>query len=112
MIGRKDDGTADGLPVKDRWDLLPLGAVRAIIRVLMHGSAKYGDNNWRAVTDHRRRYYAAALRHLTAWHEGERDDVESGMSHLAHAGCCVLFLLARDGEAPSVVPIEETLPIR
>jgi hypothetical protein len=83
---------------KDRWDLLPIAATREIVRVLTFGATKYDDENWRKVPDGRRRYYAAALRHLTAWFEGELRDPETGFSHLAHAGCCVLFLLAL--EAP------------
>lgn len=35
----------------------------------------------------------AALRHITAWIEGEDKDWESGLSHLAHAICCLTFLL-------------------
>ena len=33
------------------------------------------------------------LRHIFAWASGERVDAESGLSHLAHAGANVLFLL-------------------
>lgn len=85
--GRKDDAG------KPRWDLLPIGAVREVVRVLTHGADRYGDDNWRRVEDGRRRYYAAALRHLTSWWEGERADPDTGFSHLAHAASCLLFLL-------------------
>lgn len=78
---------------KDRWDLLPTRAVRSLVRVLAHGALKYGEGNWRLVPETRKRYYAAAQRHLTAWWEGETFDPESGLPHLAHAACCVLFLL-------------------
>lgn len=78
---------------KPRWDLLPIKPATEIIRVLTFGSRKYGDNNWKHVESPKRRYYAAALRHLTAWADGERHDPESGYHHLAHAGCCILFLL-------------------
>jgi len=33
------------------------------------------------------------LRHLTAWWAGEDLDPESGLHHLAHAACCLMFLL-------------------
>jgi len=78
---------------KDRWDLLPPVALRPIVQVLTFGSHKYGDNNWQKVPDARRRYYAALQRHITAWYEGEPNDSESGLPHLAHAGCCLVFLL-------------------
>mgnify|MGYP001558282212 CR=1 FL=1 len=52
-----------------------------------------GDRNWEAGFDWSRPY-DALQRHLTAWWEGEDLDPESGLSHLAHCGCCLLFLLA------------------
>ena len=78
---------------KDRWDLLPLRATREIVRALTFGASKYGDENWRLVDNHRGRYWAAAWRHGVAWLLGEKLDPESGLHHLAHMGCCVLFLL-------------------
>lgn len=66
---------------KDRWDLLPVNAARAIVRVLTFGARKYDPENWRRVPDAKRRYYAAALRHMTSWWEGEKLDPESTTSH-------------------------------
>lgn len=85
--GRKDDLG------KLRFDLLPAAPVQEIVKVLTFGCAKYGPNNWQNVEDPIERYYAAAMRHLNAWRLGERNDPESGIHHLAHAGCSVLFLL-------------------
>ena len=79
---------------KLRWELLPLGPIRSVIKVIMLGSEKYADDNWKHVDDWRRRYYAAAMRHLTDWFEGEEIDPESGESHLSHALCCLIFLWA------------------
>ena len=39
------------------------------------------------------RYFAAMCRHVFAWWGGEDADPETGYSHLAHAGCCLLFLM-------------------
>jgi hypothetical protein len=64
-----------------------------VLRVLEFGAKKYGAENWREVPDARRRYYDAADRHLRAWWEGEALDPDTGESHLAHAACCLLFLL-------------------
>lgn len=80
---------------KPRWDLVPMRAVQAIADVLAHGARKYGANNWQGLEDFEARYYAAALRHLTAWRGGEHTDPESGLPHLAHAACSVVFLLSR-----------------
>lgn len=91
-VGRKlDDG-------KEPWHLVPFAAARAVVRVLAFGARKYAPNNWRRVENARDRYFSAALRHLVAWHQGERVDPESGLPHLAHAACCVLFLLAPEEE--------------
>jgi hypothetical protein len=89
--GRKDDAE------KTRWDLLPMLAVESIVKVLMFGAKKYGADNWQQVPESRRRYYAAAMRHLAAFWNGQRCDPETGLPHLAHAGCCIIFLLALDG---------------
>lgn len=78
---------------KDRWDLLPLWPVEQVVKVLTFGAAKYGPNNWQLVEGRADRYFAATMRHLTRWRLGESNDPESGLSHLAHAACCVLFLL-------------------
>lgn len=78
---------------KARWDLLPLGPMRAVIDVLGFGIRKYAVDNWQHVKDAERRYYAATMRHVTDWRRGERLDPESGKHHLAHAVCCLLFLL-------------------
>jgi hypothetical protein len=87
--GRKDDGG------KIRVDLLPIGALQEVARVLTFGANKYGANNWQNV-EPRSRYYGAALRHLFARGRGETHDSESGLPHLAHAACCILFLLSAE----------------
>lgn len=87
QIGRKFDGG------KPDWTLVPMGAVEEIVKVLMFGAQKYERDNWQHVEDGERRYLAAAVRHLGAVIDGEDLDPESGLPHLAHAGCCVLFAL-------------------
>jgi hypothetical protein len=79
---------------KLRYDLLPFEAIDQIVDVLGYGSRKYADNNWKIVPDARRRYIAAALRHISAYQRGEMIDPESGLQHLAHAACSLVFLLA------------------
>lgn len=91
---RGDDAKKDhGKPM---WDLLPFNQVKQIVEVLTFGASKYGPNKWQAVEDGRNRYFAALMRHLTAWLDGEKLDPESGKHHLAHAGCCLLFLMWLD----------------
>lgn len=78
---------------KARWDLLPMDAINDVARVLMYGATKYKDRNWEKGMDWGR-LHGAALRHLAAWSQGTEADEETGLSHLAHAACCVLMLLA------------------
>lgn len=78
---------------KPDWTLLPMGPIISIIKVLEFGKDKYGRDNWKSVPDARRRYQAAAFRHLSAMVDGEWLDSESSLPHAAHLGCCVLFLL-------------------
>ncbi len=78
---------------KLQWSLLPLAPMRQIIRVLMRGAKKYEPDSWKHVKGARERYYDAMTRHITDWWDGERNDPEWGLHHLAHAGCCLLFLL-------------------
>lgn len=78
---------------KRPFDLLPVVATEHVVDVLGYGASKYGPENWRNLEDPMRRYYAAALRHLFAWKRGEVYDPESGLPHLAHAACGLMFLL-------------------
>lgn len=87
VIGTKHD---QGKPI---LGAVPPHAELAVGRVLTFGSNKYARGNWDKVEDHENRYMDAALRHLNAHRRGELTDSESGESHLAHAACCILFML-------------------
>jgi hypothetical protein len=76
---------------KLRWDLLPIDCVEDVVKILSFGAKKYGSNNWQGVEPDR--YYAALMRHLSASRQGELNDSESGLSHMAHVMCNVVFLL-------------------
>ena len=78
---------------KPRVDLLPGDALLEIAKVLGHGAEKYDDRNWELGMDWHRPF-GALLRHLWAWWGGEELDKESGLPHLSHAGCNILFLIA------------------
>lgn len=80
---------------KVRMELLSVPALQAIAEVMTFGARKYAAHNWRKGFEWSR-LYGAALRHLTAHMSGENKDPESGLSHLAHLGCCVMFLLEHE----------------
>lgn len=86
---------------KPRLELLSAPALEAIAQVMAYGARKYttdsapGEHNWRKGFKWSR-LLGAALRHLFAYLRGEDKDPESGLSHLAHAGCCVMFLLEHE----------------
>lgn len=85
--GRKHDSN------KPRYSLLPSGTVNQVIQVLEYGAVKYEIDNWQRVPSARTRYYDAAMRHIDDWWNGSEVDEESSLPHLAHAICCLLFLL-------------------
>ncbi len=72
--------------------LLPFDAILEITKVLDFGQKKYSANNWRKGFVWSR-VFRAAVGHLISWWMGQDLDEETGISHLAHAGCCVIFLL-------------------
>lgn len=88
---------------KVRLDLFPYDALVAISHVLTFGARKYADRNWEKGIKWGR-VFGAAQRHLVAWWMGKTEtnvnylfgemDDESKMSHLWHAGCCIVFLIA------------------
>lgn len=72
---------------------LPLRALESTVRVLEFGAAKYKPGNW-AKGMPWSVCFSCAISHLFAATQGEANDQESGVSHLAHAMCNLLFLKA------------------
>lgn len=85
MIDKLDAGKA-------RFDLIEPAWIKSVAEVLTLGAAKYAPENWKVIDDAKNRYIAAAHRHLNAYQLGEIDDPESGLPHLSHASCCLMFL--------------------
>ena len=81
---------------KPQWSLMQWKALSQVVDVLTYGAKKYAPDNWKKVPNARQRYIDAGFRHFTAYASGEKNDSETGKSHLAHAMCCLLFLLAFD----------------
>lgn len=80
---------------KVRMELLSPIALTEIAKVLTFGAKKYADHNWRKGFAWSR-LLGAAMRHLLAFLSGQDKDPETGLSHLAHLGATVIFLLEHE----------------
>lgn len=103
-INKKSEGRKDDLN-KRRYSLLPTNTINQVIDVLEYGASdKYEVDNWQKIPDARTRFYNAAMRHIDAWWNGELLDLDKGeikgsqLPHLAHAVCCLLFLMWFDNK--------------
>lgn len=86
---------------KPRMELLDPYAMEQLALVLTFGAQKYEPWNWAKGLAFSR-LIGAALRHLFAFAKGEDLDPESGLSHLAHAMCCLMFLISMTKRHPEL----------
>jgi len=89
---------------KPRMELLPPRALKETARVLAFGAKKYAPDNWKKLDNLHKRYIGAALRHINDDNiaPGHIDE-ESGLDGIAHAICCLMFILEKrleDAEKP------------
>lgn len=75
---------------KPDMSLLSAYAMYELSKVLSYGKVKYAAHNWRKGIA-RSRLLAAALRHIFSYLAGQDKDPESGLPHLSHAMCCLMF---------------------
>lgn len=76
--------------------LIPHDYLVAVAEVLAFGAKKYDPHNWRETGFDWSRLIDAAYRHLGAFNDGQDRDPESGLSHVAHLACAVMFLLVHE----------------
>lgn len=77
---------------KVRMELIPPELLESVATILTFGANKYRDRGWEEGMEWSR-VYGALLRHMNAWWAGDSLDLETGKSHLWHAGCCISFLI-------------------
>jgi hypothetical protein len=77
---------------KPRYSLIPSNALNEVVKVLTFGAEKYSEDNWKKVPNLQREYSDAAGRHRFGSTQ-EFLDGESGLPHLAHEICCLMFRL-------------------
>jgi hypothetical protein len=95
MSGTKNDAE------KTMFQLLTWTFIEDIAKVMTFGAVKYGDYNWQQGIK-TSRLWGAVFRHLVAVLKGETEDKESGISHLAHAACNLMFLYWMMRERPDL----------
>jgi hypothetical protein len=75
---------------KVQLELLSSRWINGVGQVLTFGARKYAAHNWREGIA-RARLLGACLRHVFAYLRGEDNDPETGLLHLYHASCCLMF---------------------
>ena len=91
-IERKDTNPKDALgTAKVPFSTIPAQVMAETGLAMMEGALKYGRHNYRVSGVRTSVYYDAALRHLTAFWEGQDIDPDSGLPHLVKAiACCAV----------------------
>lgn len=80
-------------------DLVPYEGIEAIAEVLAFGAKKYAPYNWCKGFEYSR-LISAAQRHIGQYNSGQDLDEESELNHIAHAACCLMFLLYMQKHKP------------
>jgi len=78
---------------KPAFGLLAPELLFGVSEILEYGANKYAARNWEIGISYTR-VFGGLMRHLWAWWAGESLDPETGKSHLWHAGCNLMFLIA------------------
>lgn len=81
------------------WSVMPRWIIFLVGRVMQIGAAKYDAFNYRDAPITASTYEDAIERHLALWFDGENNDPETGVSHLASViASCALLLDSQAGE--------------
>lgn len=78
---------------KIRVELVTPNSILGMAEVLTYGAKKYKPNSWQNIDEPLDTHYAALLRHLLQWRNGEKFDKDSGLRHLKHILTNAMFLL-------------------
>ena len=108
----------------ERFSLVPIPAMDHVARLYAAGAEKYDAHNWRRGYDWSLSY-DAAMRHLTAFWDGEDIDPDWGDKNIPHLAAVVFHCLAmltfmenhpelddRPNTHPAPAKIKEELPFK
>ncbi len=76
-----------------RFDLIPYDALWQVALVFGKGAEKYAERNWERGYEWSKSL-GAMQRHLALFWQGQDEDEETGLPHIAHAAWHALVLLA------------------
>jgi hypothetical protein len=76
---------------KTQYSYIDLTCFQYTAQVLEFGAVKYDRDNWRKGMQ-TSKILDSLLRHIAAIQRGEVVDPESGLPHIGHIGCNVMFL--------------------
>lgn len=87
----------EGIAIKNDKDkqelsLIPYSLNKYASAALKYGTINYGKNNWKRGFEWHR-IWDAIMRHMNQFWEGEDDDEESKLPHLAHAAASLAMLI-------------------
>lgn len=89
----KESNPKDAVGIKKvPFSTVPTPIIAEIGLAMLEGACKYGRHNYRAIGVRTSVYYDAALRHLTAFWEGEDIDPDSNLPHIVKAMACLAVL--------------------
>lgn len=77
---------------KPSWSLVDFKSLEPMVKVLEYGAIKYTPDNWKKGLP-TLETCESLLRHTFAFMNGEDADPESGLDHLGHMMCNVMFLV-------------------
>lgn len=66
--------------------------IKGVVAVLTYGAQKYKRDSWQHVPNARQRYLEAFERHMNEINLGQQYDLESGLPHIFHAICNLMFV--------------------
>lgn len=72
--------------------LVPDSAMVALSQAFLEGALKYGRYNWRIAGVSASTYHAALKRHIAKWWNGQDEDPETRVQHLANAMACIAII--------------------